>query len=85
MENRSTGRSKKQTRRKKRGCGPAVIAGFLLLAAVGCGAGFLYGKYLRPGTKMADKRDVFQIKGEQVALLLDNELQDEKGIYEDGQ
>lgn len=85
MENRSTGRSRKQTRRKKRGCGPAVIAGFLLLAAVGCGAGFLYGKYLRPGTKMADKRDVFQIKGEQVALLLDNELQDEKGIYEDGQ
>ena len=88
MENRPsrlTGRSRKRTRRKKRGCGPAVIAGFLLLAAAGCGAGFLYGKYLRPGTEMADKREVFQIKGEQVALLLDNELQDEKGIYEDGQ
>ncbi len=85
MENRSTVRSRKRNKRKKRGCGPEVIAGFLFLAAVGCGAGFLYGKYLRPGTEMADKRDVFQIKGEQVALLLDNELQDEKGIYEDGQ
>ena len=34
---------------------------------------------------MADKRDVFQIKGNQVALILDNELQEAKGIYEDGQ
>lgn len=85
MENRSTGRSRKRTRKRKRGCGPAVIAGFLLLAAVGCGIGFLYGKYLKPSNEMADKRDVFQVKGEQVALFLDNELQDEKGIYEDGQ
>ena len=85
MENRSTGRSRKRTRKRKRGCGPAVIAGFLLLAAAGCGIGFLYGKYLKPGNEMADKRDVFQVKGEQVALFLDNELQDEKGIYEDGQ
>ena len=45
----------------------------------------LYGKYLKPSNEMADKRDVFQVKGEQVALFLDNELQDEKGIYEDGQ
>ena len=85
MENRSTGRSRKRTRKRKRGCGPAVIAGFLLLAAAGCGIGFLYGKYLKPGNEMADKRDVFQVRGEQVALFLDNELQDEKGIYEDGQ
>ena len=85
MENRSTGRSRKRTRKRKRGCGPAVIAGFLLLAAVGCGIGFLYGKYLKPSNEMADKRDVFQVKGEQVALFLDNELQGEKGIYEDGQ
>ena len=28
---------------------------------------------------MADKRDVFQIKGNQVALILDNELQEAKG------
>ena len=34
---------------------------------------------------MADKWDVFQIKGNQVALILDNELQEAKGIYEDGQ
>lgn len=85
MENRSTGRSRKRTRKRKRGCGPAMIAGFLLLAAVGCGIGFLYGKYLKPSNEMADKRDVFQVKGEQVALFLDNELQGEKGIYEDGQ
>ena len=43
MENRSTGRSRKRTRKRKRGCGPAVIAGFLLLAAVGCGMGNLAG------------------------------------------
>lgn len=85
MENRPTGRSRKRTRKRKRGCGPAMIAGFLLLAAAGCGIGFLYGKYLKPSNEMADKRDVFQVKGEQVALFLDNELQDEKGIYEDGQ
>ena len=76
MQNRPTGRSRKRTRKRKRGCGPAVIAGFLLLAAAGCGIGFLYGKYLKPGTVMADKRDVFQIKGNQVALILDNELQE---------
>ena len=84
MQNRPTGRSRKRTRRKKGGCGPALLAGFIFLAA-GCGAGFLYGKYLKPGTVMADKRDVFQIKGNQVALILDNELQEAKGIYEDGQ
>ena len=86
MQNRPTGRSRKRTRRKKGGCGPALLAGFIFLAA-GCGAGFLYGKYLkpgtvmadlRPGTKMADKRDVFQIKGNQVALILDNEPPDSK-------
>ena len=84
MQNRPTGRSRKRTRRKKGACGPALLAGFILLAP-GCGAGFLYGKYLKPGTVMADKRDVFQIKGNQVALILDNELQEAKGIYEDGQ
>ena len=84
MQNRPTGRSRKRTRRKKGGCGPALLAGFIFLAA-GCGAGFLYGKYLKPSNEMADKRDVFQVKGEQVALFLDNELQGEKGIYEDGQ
>ena len=84
MQNRPTGRSRKRTRRKKGGCGPALLAGFIFLAA-GCGAGFLYGKYLKPGTVMADKRDVFQIKGNQVALILDNELQEANGIYEDGQ
>lgn len=85
MQNRPTGRSRKRTRRKKGGCGPALLAGFIFLAAAGCGAGFLYGKYLKPGTVMADKWDVFQIKGNQVALILDNELQEAKGIYEDGQ
>ena len=34
---------------KKGGCGPALLAGFIFLAAAGCGAGFLYGKYLKPG------------------------------------
>ena len=38
-----------------------------------------------PGKEMADKAELFHIKGSQVAILLNNELQEEKGIYEDGQ
>ena len=35
--------------------------------------------------KRQDKSRVFGIKGGQVALILDNQVQEEKGIYEDGQ
>ena len=38
-----------------------------------------------PGSELSDKAKIFGIKGSQVALLLDNELQEAKGIYEDGQ
>ena len=38
-----------------------------------------------PGKELADKAELFQVRGDEVAIILNNELQDEKGIYEDGQ
>ena len=37
------------------------------------------------GKELADKAELFQVRGDEVAIILNNELQDEKGIYEDGQ
>ena len=54
-----------------------------VLAAGGLGV-WIAGKYV-PGKEMADKSRLFHIKEGQVAIVLDNELQEEKGIYEEGQ
>ena len=54
------------------------------MAAGGAG-GYIYIRKYMPTSELSDKTKVFGIKGSQVALLLDNELQEEKGIYEDGQ
>ena len=57
----------------------------LLLMAAGGAGGYIYMRKYMPSDELSDKAKVFGIKGSQVALLLDNELQEEKGIYEDGQ
>ncbi len=75
-------------REEKRGCKGCVVTAAILLLVIllagGLAGWFLYSKY-KPTSELADKRKVFGITGEQVALVLDNELQEGKGIYEDGQ
>lgn len=72
---------------KKRGCGcavAAVIVGLILLTAGALVGWYLLGKY-KPSNELADKGKLFGIKSGQVAMVLDNELQDTKAIYEDNQ
>lgn len=77
------GRSRR--RKKQGGCRRAALVLLLtaVLAAGGLGV-WIAGKYV-PGKEMADKSRLFHIKEGQVAIVLDNELQEEKGIYEEGQ
>lgn len=72
-------------RRKCHGC--AIIALVLLMFFILAGGalGFLYVKKYMPSRELADKSKIFGIKSGDVALLLDNELQDARGIYEGGQ
>ena len=72
-------------RRKGHGCAVTVLVLMLLLMAAGGAGGYIYMRKYMPSDELSDKATVFGIKGSQVALLLDNELQEEKGIYEDGQ
>lgn len=65
-------------------CGYGIGPDAPLMAAGGAG-GYIYMRKYMPSDELSDKAKVFGIKGSQVALLLDNELQEEKGIYEDGQ
>lgn len=71
-------------RRKGYGCGMAAAVLLLVILAAGA-AGWLYVKKYMPSNELSDKAKVFGIKDGQVALLLDNELQKEKGIYDNGQ
>lgn len=72
-------------RRKGHGCMVAVLVLLLVLMAAGGVLGWLYAVKYKPNNEMADKSRIFGIKGSQVALILDHALQEEKGIYEDGQ
>lgn len=72
-------------RRGKQSGGLTVLFAVLLVLLAGIGAGWLYVAKYMPSSELADKSKVFQIKDGQVALMLDNELQDARGIYEDGQ
>ena len=72
-------------RGKGHGCAVTVLVLMLLLMAAGGAGGYIYMRKYMPSDELSDKAKVFGIKGSQVALLLDNELQEEKGIYEDGQ
>lgn len=77
--------SMRSRRRKRRSFVPLFAVVFILLLIMGAVAGFVIGRRYMPGKEMADKAELFHIKGSQVAVLLNNELQEEKGIYEDGQ
>ena len=70
--------------RRGAGCAVGLVIGILLLAGGIFAALKLYERY-GPSYEMADKTEVFQISGNQVAILLNGELQESKGIYADGQ
>ncbi|MCD8168120.1 MAG: glycosyl hydrolase family 18 protein [Clostridiales bacterium] len=72
-------------RRKGHGCAVTVLVLLLLLMAAGGAGGYVYFSKYMTTSELSDNKYVFWIKGILVALLLDNELQEEKGIYEDGQ
>ena len=70
--------------RRGAGCAVGLVIGILLLAGGIFAALKLYERY-GPSYEMADKAEVFQISGNQVAILLNGELQVSKGIYAEGQ
>ena len=72
-------------RRKGHGCGITVLVLLFIFILAGGGLGSAFAKKYMPSNELADKSRVFGIKGGQVALILDNQVQEEKGIYEDGQ
>ena len=72
-------------RRQGHGCGITVLVLLFIFILAGGGLGVLFAKKYMPSNELADKSRVFGIKGGQVALILDNQVQEEKGIYEDGQ
>ena len=72
-------------RRKGHGCGITVLVLLFIFILAGGGLGVLFARKYMPSNELADKSRVFGIKGGQVALILDNQVQEEKGIYEGGQ
>ena len=72
-------------RRKGHGCGITVLVLLFIFILAGGGLGVLFAKKYMPSNELADKSRIFGIKDGQVALILDNQVQEEKGIYEDGQ
>lgn len=71
-------------RRRGRGCGITVLVLLLFILAGGMLGALVVKKYL-PSNELADKNKLMGTESGRVALLLNNELQDAKGIYEDGQ
>lgn len=70
-------------RRTGFGCLAAAVL-LLFLAAAGLIGGYkLYQRY-KPSAEMADKAGLLHIREGQVAILLNSQLQEETGIYEDG-
>ena len=72
-------------RRKGHGCGITVLVLLFIFILAGGGLGVLFAKKYMPSNELADKSRIFGIKDGQVALILDNQVQEEKGIYEGGQ
>ena len=72
-------------RRRGPGCAVWLLLAVVLLGAIAGGLGWIYVKKYMPTSELADKSQIFGVSGDQVALILDNELQEEQGIYADGQ
>ena len=72
-------------RRRGPGCAAWLLLALILLGAVGAGLGWIYVKRYMPTYELADKSRIFGVSGDETALILNNELQDETGLYSDGQ
>ena len=77
-----------KSRRKRRGRGGCAVGAGIALVLILIGAlavGIWAVRRYTPSKKMADKASIFQVKENQVAILLNDELQSAKGIYAEGQ
>lgn len=69
----------------KRRLAPIIaIIGVILFIAAALTATYFVIKYL-PSTEMANKQDLYQVQGEETAIIFNGELQEAKGITRDGQ
>ena len=55
-------------RRKKRAVAPLLLTVFALLLLAGALAGFVIGRRYMPGKELADKAELFQVRGDEVAI-----------------
>lgn len=62
-----------------------VLTVLFILAVSGGIGGYIYVQKYMPTTELADKNIIFGSSGDQVAILLDDKLQESQGIYADGQ
>lgn len=73
-------------RRKNRGgCAMTVLTVLFALALAGGIGGWIFVHKYMPSSELADKAKLFGVKDDKVALVLNDELQETKGIYADGQ
>ena len=71
-------------RNNRGGCLMNILTVLFVLVTAAALGWFAVRRYM-PSNEMMDKSALFGVKENQVALVLDDVLQEEKGIYEDGQ
>ncbi len=70
-------------RRQGHGCGITVLVLLFIFILAGSGLGVFFAKKYMPSNELADKSRVLVLRA--TRPLFDNQVQEEKGIYEDGQ
>ena len=63
----------------------AIISTIIVLLIITIGISAILIKKFSPGKKVMDLTEYYQINGDEIAMVLDNEIQEEKGILESGQ
>lgn len=72
-------------RKERGGCLMNILTVLFVLVIAAAGLGWFVVRRYMPSNEVMDKSALFGVKENQVALVLDDALQEEKGIYEDGQ
>lgn len=63
----------------------AIISTIIVLLIITIGISAILIKKFSPGKKVMDLTEYYQINGDEIAIVLDNEIQEEKGILESDQ